>query len=233
MALVTTRDDGPVRVLTVDRPPRNAVDLTLVAALGEAIESAAHDDACRALVLTGQPPAFSAGVDVKVVPGYDRAARAEMVRGIDRVILALYGMPKPTVAAVNGHALGGGLVVALACDVRLAAAGHYRLGLLEVTAGIPFPAGPLAVVQSELDPHTANTLALTGCTFGPGDPLAARFIHAVVPGETLVAAAVERAGELATLRGYPAVKRQLRAAALARLEQIVRDDADPLLRGWF
>ena len=207
--------------------------MALVTALGEAIELAARDDGCRALVLTGQPPAFSAGIDVKAVPGYDRAARADMVRGIDRTILALYGMPKPTVAAVNGHALGGGLVVALACDVRLAAIGSYSLGLLEVTAGIPFPAGPLVVVQSELDPQTANTLALTGCTFGPGDPLAARFIHAVVPGETLLAAAIERAKELAELRGYAAVKRQLRAAALARLEQIVRDDADPLLREWF
>lgn len=233
MALVRTTHDGPVRILTVDRPPRNAVDLTLVTALGEAIEAAAGDDACRALVLTGAPPAFSAGIDVKVVPGYDRAARAAMVRGIDRTILTLYGMPKPTVAAVNGHALGGGLVVALACDVRLAAAGGYVLGLLEVTAGIPFPAGPLVVVQSELEPHTANTLALTGCTFGPTDPLAARFLHAVVPAETLVATAIERARGLAELRGYAAVKRQLRAAALAHLERIVRNDADPLLREWF
>jgi enoyl-CoA hydratase len=233
MKLVTATDEGPVRVLTVARPPLNAVDLTLVTALGEAIEAAAHDDGCRALVLTGAPPAFSAGIDVKVVPGYDPAARAAMVRGIDRTILTLYGMPKPTVAAVNGHALGGGLVVALACDVRLAAAGRYTLGLLEVTAGIPFPAGPLVVVQSELDPQTANTLALTGCTFGPADPLAARFVHAVIPGETLVATAIERARGLAELRGYAAVKRQLRAAALARLEQIVRDDADPLVRAWF
>jgi enoyl-CoA hydratase len=156
-----------------------------------------------------------------------------MIRGIDGTILTLYGLPKPTVAAINGHALGGGLVIALACDVRIAAAGSYSLGLLEVTAGIPFPAGPLIVVQSELDPQTASTLALTGRTVGPSDELAARFIDAVVPGETLLATAVERARTLAGLRGYAAVKHQLRAAALARLKAIVLEDSDPLLDDWF
>jgi enoyl-CoA hydratase len=233
MALVTASDHGGVRVLGVDRPPRNAVDLTLITALGAAIEAAAADDAVQALVLTGTASAFSAGVDVKVVPTYDRAARAEMIRGIDGTIVTLYGLPKPTVAAINGHALGGGLVIALACDVRIAAAGSYSLGLLEVTAGIPFPAGPLIVVQSELDPQTASTLALTGRTIGPSDELAMRFIDAVVPAETLLATAVERARTLAGLRGYAAAKRQLRAAALARLKAIVLEDSDPLLDDWF
>ena len=233
MALVTASDHGGVRVLGVDRPPRNAVDLTLITALGAAIDAAAADDAVQALVLTGTASAFSAGVDVKVVPTYDRAGRAEMIRGIDGTIVTLYGLPKPTVAAINGHALGGGLVIALACDVRIAAAGSYSLGLLEVTAGIPFPAGPLIVVQSELDPQTASTLALTGRTIGPSDELAMRFIDAVVPAETLLATAVERARTLAGLRGYAAVKRQLRAAALARLKAIVLEDSDPLLDDWF
>lgn len=233
MGQVTASDHDGVRVLTVDRPPCNAVDLTLVAALGGAIEAAAADESVKALVLTGAGAAFSAGIDVKVVPAYDRAARADMIRGIDGTILTLYGMPKPTVAAINGHALGGGLVIALACDVRIAAAGSYSLGLLEVTAGIPFPAGPLIVVQSELDPQTASTLALTGRTVGPTDALAARFIDAVVAGDALRAAAVERAQALASLRGYAAVKRQLRAAALARLKAIVVEDSDPLLDDWF
>ena len=233
MALIAASDQDGVRVLVVDRPPRNAVDLTLITALGAAIEAAAADDAVRALVLTGTASAFSAGVDVKAVPAYDRAARADMIRGIDGSILTLYGLPKPTVAAVNGHALGGGLVIALACDVRIAAAGSYSLGLLEVTAGIPFPAGPLIVVQSELDPQTASTLALTGRTVGPTDALAGRFIDTVVPAETLLATAVERARALAGLRGYTAVKQQLRAAALARLKAVVLEDSDPLLDDWF
>jgi enoyl-CoA hydratase len=210
----------------------NAVDLPFADAIGAALEAAAADSACRALVLTGGPPAFCAGVDVKAVPGYDAARRAEMIRRINRTIRALYGMPKPTVAAVGGHAIGAGLVVALACDFRLVADGPHRLGLTEVAAGIPYPAAPLAVVRADLDHHTARDLVLCGRIFGPADRVAARVFDAVLPAERLVDAAVERARDAAGLRAYAVVKRQLKREALARLERIVEDDDDPLLAGW-
>lgn len=230
---ISVDDHDGVRIVTLARPPVNAVNLAVVEALGDAIAAAAEDAGCRALVVTGGPPAFCAGVDVKAVPGYDAATRAQMIRGINRTIRTLYGMPKPTVAAVAGHAIGAGLVLALACDVRFVAAGPLRLGLTEVTAGIPYPAGPMVVVQSDLDPGTARDLVLSGRIFAPGDPPATRLFDAVLPAERLVAAAVEQAAEMATASAYAAVKRQLRAEAVARLERIVAHDDDPLLRGWF
>jgi enoyl-CoA hydratase len=108
------------------------------------------------VVVTGDPPAFSAGIDYKAVPSYDAATRREMVGLVNRSFLKLYGLSRPTVAAINGHALGGGLVLALACDFRLAAEGSYQLGLTEIAAGIPFPAAPMVVVQSELDRKAAR-----------------------------------------------------------------------------
>jgi enoyl-CoA hydratase len=232
MHVHATDRDG-VRVLTLARPPVNAVDLPFAQALRDAIAAAAEDAACRAVVLTGGPPAFCAGVDVKAVPGYDAGTRAGMIRCINRTILALYGMPKPTVAAVHGHAIGAGLVVALACDFRFVADGAHRLGLTEITAGIPYPAGPMVVVQSELDRHTARDLVLSGRVFGPADPMAARVFDGVLPADELVPAAVARAASAAALPAYGVVKRQLRAEAIARIECIVDTDDDPLLRGWF
>lgn len=229
---VETSDRDGVRVVALARPPVNAVDLPFADAIGAALEAAAADAGCRALVLAGGPPSFCAGVDVKAVPGYDAAARAEMIRRINRTIRALYGMPKPTVAAVGGHAIGAGLVVALACDFRLVADGPHRLGLTEVAAGIPYPAAPLAVVRAELDRHTARDLVLSGRIFGPADPVAARVFDAVLPAERLVDAAVERARDAAGLPAYAVVKRQLKGEALTRLERIVEDDDDPLLAGW-
>jgi enoyl-CoA hydratase len=196
--LVATEERDGVWILSLARPPVNAVDPRLVAALEERAATAADSPACRAVVITGRGRAFSAGIDTKVVPAYDRAERAEMIRAVNRAILGLYGLPRPTVAAVNGHALGAGLVLALACDVRLAAAGEYRIGLAEVAAGIPFPAGPLVVVQAELTPPAARTLVLGGAAFGPTDPRAMAFLDAVCPGPSLLSAAVERA------RGGPA-----------------------------
>ena len=155
-----------VAILRLARPPVNAINLELVQTLGAAIEREAAASESRALVLTGLPGVFSAGIDTREVPGYDSSVRAAMLRAINRAVLALYGCPKPTVAAVSGYALGGGLVLALACDVRLAAQGDFRLGLTEVEAGIPFPAGPLAVVQAELPADRARVLALTGAVLG-------------------------------------------------------------------
>jgi enoyl-CoA hydratase len=227
----TTEQDG-VWIVSFARPPMNAIDLSVIVALGACVQEAADSASCRAMVVTGDPPAFSAGIDVKAVPAYDAATRAEMIRCINRCILQFYGLPKPTVAAINGHALGAGLVLALACDFRLAAAGSYRLGLTEVTAGIPFPAAPLLVVQAELDHDVARRLTLSGAVFGPEDSVATTFLDDVAPADQLVPRAIDRATTAARASAYAAVKRQLKAAALERIARVVEADADPLLAGW-
>ena len=230
-AVIRTIDRDGVRIVSFARAPMNAIDLSFVMALGACVEDAADSAACRAVVLTGDPPAFSAGIDIKAVPAYDAATRADMIRRINRCVLQFYGLPKPTVAAINGHALGAGLVLALACDFRLAAAGSYRLGLTEVTAGVPFPAAPLLVVQAELDHDVARRLSLSGAVFGPEDPFAS-FIDDVVPRDQLIERAIDRAASAARAPAYAAVKRQLRAATLERIADVVQRDADPLLAGW-
>jgi enoyl-CoA hydratase len=232
MPLVESSDQDGIRVLSLVRPPVNAIDLGLVRALGDRLVEAAGPGACRGLVLTGGEVIFSAGIDVKSVPHYDAPTRQDMVRAINRTILALYGLDKPTVAAIGGHALGGGLVLALACDFRLAAAGDYHLGLTEVTAGIPFPAGPMTVVLAELDHCAARSLVLSGDVIEPTAPSAAAFIDEVVEPGRLRDAAVARAASLAAASAYATVKRQLKGEALRRLERIVAEDDDPLLRAW-
>lgn len=232
MAPVSVSVREGVWLLSVERPPANAIDLSLVQALHERLGEAERSSDCAAVVLTGSGAAFSAGIDVKVVPAYDAATRAEMVRAVNRMVERLYGLAKPTVAALNGHALGGGLVVALACDARFAAEGSYRLGLTEVTAGIPFPAAPMIIVRSELDPARARLLTLTGAVFGPRDPLAAGLIDRVVAPEDLLPEAMRHASKLATATAYAAVKRQLRAPALRDISEMIERDDDPLLRSW-
>ena len=232
MPLVESSDRDGIRVLALVRPPVNAIDLTLVRAIGDALLEAAGARSCRGVVLTGGDEIFSAGIDVKTVPHYDAATRREMVRAINRTILALYRLEKPTVAAIGGHALGGGLVLALACDFRLAAAGRYQLGLTEVTAGIPYPAGPMTVVLAELDHSAARSLVLSGQVFEPTAPCAAGFLDELVEPGRLRDAAVARAASLAAAPAYAVVKRQLKAEAVRRLERIVAEDDDPLLGTW-
>jgi enoyl-CoA hydratase len=231
-ALVQSEDRDRVRVLRLCRPPVNALDLELARAAHGALAEAGADDRCTGVVLTGAPGVFSAGIDTRAVPAYDAEMRAEMLRAVNRTVLALYALAKPAAAAVSGHALGGAFVLMLACDVRLVARGPFKLGLTEAGAGIPFPAGPLAVVRAELSPDQVRTLAIGSLAAGPESEAFAGVIDRVVEAPDLLDSAIEEVRRLAALPAFGRVKRQLRAHTIERLERIVERDEEPLLAGW-
>src|SRR6185295_12817285 len=162
----------------------------------------------KAIVLTGAGAAFSAGLDLKVVPTYGPAERKSLVLSINRMVRRMYGLPCPVVAAVNGHAMAGGLVMALACDLRIAAAGGAKLALSEVNVGIPFPLGPMLVVNDIVSGATRRDLALLGRVYDPEAARAAGLIDEVVVPDRLLPRARERARDLAALRGYAVIKAQ-------------------------
>jgi enoyl-CoA hydratase len=155
-----------------------------------------------------------------------------MLRTINRTICELYSLPKPVVAAVSGHALGGALVLVLACDIRLAARGDFRLGLTETAAGIPYPAGPLTVVRAELAPESVRILALASATAEPDSPLLRGVIDRVVEPSALLDEAVAEAKRLAAMSAFGRVKQQLRAPVCERLRRIVERDEEPLHEQW-
>jgi len=231
-SLVETESWGGIRVLRLSRPPVNALDLSLAQAALHAITEAAEDPNCEAVVLTGVPGVFSAGIDTREVPAYGAAKHAEMLRTINRLVLALYGLPKPVVAAISGHMLGGAFVLGLACDARLAAQGPFKLGLTEAEAGIPFPAGPLAVVRAELSPTQIRILALGAFSAGPDDMIFSGILDRVLEPSVLIESAVREARRLGALPAFGRVKRQLRAPTIEQLARIVELDEEPLLEGW-
>ncbi len=231
MAAFKREDADGVALVRFDRPPVNAMDLAVCDELGvlaRGLERAPP----KALVLTGTGTTFSAGLDLKVVPGYAPAERRKLVVAINRMVRFLYGLPCPVVAAVNGHAMAGGLILALACDVRIAADVPAKLALSEVNVGIPFPLGPLLVVGDSVAGAARRDLALLGRVYDPKGALASGFIDEVVPLDRVLARARERARELAALHGYTAIKAQLRAATLAQLDRAIAAEDDPIFKVW-
>ena len=222
------REPGGVALLRLARPPVNALDLELVQAIERGVRAVGDSDA-RALVLTGDGSCFSAGIDTKLAPTYDAQQRRDSINAINQLVATICSASVPVLAAINGHAMGGGLVIALACDLRLAGRGEHRLALNEVSAGVPFPAGPLAVVRSELDPSVMRDLCLTGRAVGPDEALALRIVEAVLDPPELLDRARERALELASFPAYALVKAQVRGRLISELEQIAAAD-DPLIR---
>lgn len=209
---------GGVTEIIIDRPPVNALDLPAIRALTEAFETADKD---APVVLTGNGEAFSAGVDTKAFSAYSREEQAEMVRAITAMTAVILSHPAPLVAAVNGHALGGGFVLMLCADVRLVAARREtRFGLTEAKAGVPFPAGPLEIIRHEIEPNLLRRLTLTSETVDANALLTSGIADKLVPLEDLSEIARERALETAAQPAFAAVKQQVRGGLIAKVRRL-------------
>src|SRR5437660_4552229 len=231
MEYVALRDHGGgVVVLSADRPPANAMDVGLLGELVEAVERLAHE-VPRALVLAGRPGFFSAGADLKAVPGYGPEQQRAMITGINRMALGVYDLPCPVVGAITGHAIAGGLVLALCTDLRVASsAGKY--GLTEVKVGVPYPQAAIGVVRAELAPQAARVLALGNELISAAECLRLGVFDEVVAPDAVLPRALERARELAAMPAevYARTKADLRGAAIAVMRVAAADD--PLLAQW-
>jgi enoyl-CoA hydratase len=174
----------------------NALDLGLVRQI-TATFAELDADAVRGIVLTGTGRAFSAGVDLwQVVEGGEEYVRAFLPALVD-CFEAVFGAGKPVVAAVNGHAIAGGCVLACCCDHRVMAAGPGRVGVTELAVGVPFPASALEILGYAAGAGPARSAVLGATTFEPDAALGRGLIDEVVPPEELMPRALAVAARLA------------------------------------
>jgi enoyl-CoA hydratase/carnithine racemase len=172
-------------------------------------------------------------VDLKTVPYFGAADQRRMVGALNRAFHGVYSCALPVVAAINGHAIAGGLVLALCCDWRIAAEVPFLTGLTEVRVGVPFPVGAMEVVRQELRPEIARRLVLSGQNITARSGLEAGLFDEMVENEALLARALASAHEFAALprAAFAASKRQLRGRACEVIEAAIAG-AEPLLNGW-
>jgi enoyl-CoA hydratase len=185
VTLTLERDGGVVRC-TLDRPPLNLLEPDLIRALRDAFHGLAADPSVRVAVLTGRGRAFTAGMDVRVLAALDVAGAKTLITGLHEAIQAVHQAPFPVIAAINGHALGAGFELALACDLRVAARGA-TFGLPEVRVGVPSVI-EAALLAPTIGPGRAAELLLCGESIGCDDALAWGLVNRVVPPEELEAA---------------------------------------------
>jgi len=218
--------DGGVRVLTLDRPPANAEDETLLRDLGAALAAARADDAVRAVVVTGAGAFFSAGFDL-AAPRRDDADAARLRDLFRDTHLALLTLPKPTVAMLNGHAIAGGLVLALACDYRLGREGDYRIGLNEVAIGASYPRVAFEIVRLRLSHARASELLLGAALYPANQAIRLGVVDELLAAETLEATVLRRATRLGAFprEAYAHTKASLVAEAVTRVESETPEEA--------
>jgi enoyl-CoA hydratase/carnithine racemase len=160
-----------VAYVTLDNPPANSYDLEVMRSFAADVDEAIASDARVVVVRSASEKFFSAGADVKRFLEGDVDANMEMIRTSQAAFRRMAAAEQVFVAHIAGHALGGGLEIALACDIRVAAPGGYKLGTPEVTLGLLPGNGGTQRLTRLVGPSRALHLLLTGSTFGPDEAL--------------------------------------------------------------
>ncbi len=186
---------GGVAVVTLDRPEvRNAFSRAMGRALDDAYRRCDADDAIRAVVLTGTPPAFCAGADLSA--GGDTFGGAGDGFSAAATEVPAWEVRKPVIAAVNGHAIGLGLTLALQCDLRVVAA-DARYGIVQVRRGVMGDAYSHWTLPRLVGHTVAADLLLTGRTFDGHEASALGIANRVVPADAVLPTAMEIAQDIA------------------------------------
>jgi enoyl-CoA hydratase/carnithine racemase len=178
----------------------------------------------RAVVLTGQERIFSAGVDLLRVLDGGRSYLRTFLPALSAMFIAVFSHPKPVVAAVNGHAIAGGCVLACACDRRLMAREGGRMGTPELLVGVAFPAVAMEIMRCAAAPQHFEEVIFGAGTYPPAEAVARGLVNELVEPSELLDRAVAAAEALAALppAAFALSKRQTRQPSLERLEHVGR-----------
>lgn len=231
--MIETHEQNGIVTLQLAHGKASALDLELVEGLARAIAELSVSDA-RAVILTGSGSIFSAGVDLFRLVDGGREYAAQFLPALSRMLLDLFSLPKPVVVAVNGHAIAGGCLFALAADYRLMATGKGRIGIPELLVGVPFPPAVVETVRFVVPPQHLQMLMYTGSTFAPEEALRLGLVDELVEPDALASRAAEMAQHFASLpsEAFALAKRQLRDKTLDRAKHYAHELDATVLEQW-
>jgi enoyl-CoA hydratase len=189
-----------VAVVRIDDGKVNALSPALVEALLAQLPRAQKE--AKALLLVGRPGSFSAGFDLKVMFGGPEAA-TDLLRKGSELFMRLYEHPQPVVAAVTGHAIAGGVLLAASCDLRIGTEGPFKIGLNEISAGMPVPILAHSLARDRLDPRRLTESVLGARMYDPVEAVTVGWLDRVADPEAVEEQALELAAALAKLPAQP------------------------------
>ncbi len=196
--MIIREEHGGVRVLRLAHGKVSAIDIELGEAFIAELKAAAQDDV-RAVVMTGSGSSFSAGVDlfrvIKDGPEYGQ----RFLPVLDEMLKDALTFPKPLIAAVNGHAIAGGCILAATGDRRIMSDGNGRIGMPELVVGVPFPALPLQIMAARMPDAAFRDLVLTGRTVHVDEAMTLGLIDEKCAAEALLDRAIAVANQFADI----------------------------------
>jgi len=215
--VIEVAEQDGVAVLRLAHGKVNAMSMEFCEALTARF---AEISSARAVVMTATGRTFSAGVDlVRLLEGGAPYVR-KFLPVLSEMFATVFSHPAPVVAAINGHAIAGGCVLACAADKRLMARDGGRIGVTELLVGVPFPPAAMEIMRCAAAPQFFADAIFSGTTYTPAEAVARGFVHDVVEPQALLERAVAAAKALAALppKAFALTKRQIRAPALERMQ---------------
>lgn len=236
MSGVRRERQGPLAVLRLDKARGNAIDEALVDELLRACAETEADDGVRGVLLaSANPKLFCPGLDLVSLVEFDRPRLERFMHAFGRMLVSLFGLRKPMVAAVSGHAVAGGCILALTADWRVLRRGGVSIGLNEVKVGVPLPLSVSALLRATVPPGSLSRVALLGRNFADEDALSAGLADELADGEGFEGACLARLQEFAEKDAYSlaVTKTYLRAEALRQMKAEDPAAIAEWLDGWF
>ncbi len=227
--------DDDVAVLRLEGGKANAMTPDLLDTIERMIDGFERSPATAA-VLTGYERYFSGGLALPHIIDFDIVEMRGFIEHFARAMTRVFACGKPIVAALNGHAIAGGCVLALTCDWRIAVDDPgVRIGLNETQLGIGLPAIVLEALRTAVPPASLSPIAIEGTLFAPADALALGLVHEVVPAGKLLERATAKARSYAALpsAAVAQVKHALRAHSLETVARTAEADTARWLETWF
>jgi len=222
-----TRKDG-VAVLSLHRGKVNAFNDSVVKEFRTILDGLARDDSVGALVLTGHGKFFSFGFDVPELYLLPRDEFSSFLRAFTGLYTSIYTYPKAVIAAINGHAIAGGCMVAIACDQRFMAETGGKIAINEITFGSTVFAGSTEILRACVGHRNAETVMMSGAMFDPDEALAIGLVDAVVPDEDLLPLAIEEAATAASM--HAAAFQSMRGLLRGRIAERILSHEDDSIR---
>lgn len=223
---------GDILTLRLAHGKASALDLELCQALAEAIDTAAESSSVRSLIITGTGKIFSAGVDLPRLIDSGPDYVQPFLEALDACLQALFVFPKPAVAAINGHAIAGGAILAFACDYRIMSSG--RIGVPELLVGVPFPPLAAEIVRFGIPPQQLRSTLL----FGETIDFEKAHVNGVIDETVSVDFLITRAKEIATRlsdvapQAFRITKRQIREPYLRNAAHMATTYIDEIDELW-
>lgn len=236
MKMISIERHGKVSVLKLNRGATNALNLQLITCLAENLSNVREDPKVRGLVMCGSNDKFfSIGFDIPELIQLKKKDFKVFYQAFNQVCLDLYTFPKPTVAAITGHAVAGGCILTLCCDYRLIAEGRRLMGLNEIKLGVPVPYPGDRILQQIVGTRNAREIMSTGEFYLPEESMQKGIVDQMLKLDEVLAKSIEKAQMLGerSPKAFTAIKHNRVETVEAQIRTNLREKEHSFVECWY